>query len=80
MRRSFFAKVALAILVSLGATFALASQARSLSPERFIELGLDAAEGEYKAPDFRLETIDQGEVSLSEHRGQVVLVNFWTTW
>lgn len=80
MRRRFFVRLTLAALLALGATFALAGRTHALNPERFIELGLDAAEGQYKAPDFRLETIDQGEVSLSEHRGHVVLINFWTTW
>jgi cytochrome c biogenesis protein CcmG/thiol:disulfide interchange protein DsbE len=32
------------------------------------------------APDFALEQLDGGPLSLSEHRGQIVLVNFWATW
>ena len=32
------------------------------------------------ASDFALETIDGTEVSLSDYRGDVVLVNFWATW
>lgn len=80
MRCRLFVRLALAASLALGATFTLADGAHALNPERFIQLGLDAAEGQYKAPDFRLETIDQGEVSLSEHRGHVVLINFWTTW
>ena len=32
------------------------------------------------ASDFALETIDGTEVSLSDYRGNVVLVNFWATW
>ncbi len=33
-----------------------------------------------EAPDFRIETLDGEEFSLSAHRGQVVVVNFWATW
>ena len=33
-----------------------------------------------RAPDFRLETLAGGEVSLSDHHGDVVLINFWATW
>lgn len=32
------------------------------------------------AVDFRLEALDGTEVSLSDYRGNVVLVNFWATW
>ncbi len=33
-----------------------------------------------RAPDFRLEDLDGNQVSLQDHRGQVVLINFWATW
>jgi len=33
-----------------------------------------------QAPDFTLRNLDNQEVSLSELRGQVVLINFWATW
>jgi peroxiredoxin len=33
-----------------------------------------------QAPDFSLERLEGGEVSLSDHRGDVVLINFWATW
>jgi peroxiredoxin len=33
-----------------------------------------------RAPEFTLATPDQRSVSLSEHRGRVVLVHFWATW
>ncbi|SDH86386.1 Peroxiredoxin [Alteribacillus persepolensis] len=33
-----------------------------------------------KAPDFTLQTLDGKEVSLSDYRGERVLINFWATW
>jgi peroxiredoxin len=41
-----------------------------------------AADGEVggPAPDFTLEDLDGRSVRLSDHRGQVVLINFWATW
>ncbi len=32
------------------------------------------------APDFTLETLDGEEVSLADHRGSLVVVDFWATW
>jgi cytochrome c biogenesis protein CcmG/thiol:disulfide interchange protein DsbE len=32
------------------------------------------------APDFTIETFDGGELSLSDLRGKVVVVNFWASW
>ena len=32
------------------------------------------------APDFTLETLGGELVSLSDYRGQVVVLNFWATW
>lgn len=33
-----------------------------------------------QALDFTLETVDGKQVSLSDYRGQVVMINFWATW
>jgi len=32
------------------------------------------------APDFELETLSGGKVSLKDYRGKVVFINFWATW
>ena len=32
------------------------------------------------APDFQLRSIDNQAVRLSDHRGKVVLLDFWATW
>lgn len=34
----------------------------------------------YPAPDFTLATLDGGTLTLSELRGQPVVLNFWATW
>ena len=38
------------------------------------------AKAETEAPDFQLRDIYKKEVSLSDYKGKVVLVNFWATW
>jgi len=32
------------------------------------------------APDFSAKTLGGGQVSLSDYKGQVVMLNFWATW
>ncbi len=39
-----------------------------------------AARAAEPAPDFTLETLDGGELTLSSLRGKPVLVDFWATW
>ncbi len=51
------------------ALFAIAMRYRAAGP---------VSEGE--APTFTLQTFDGGQVSLAEHRGHVVVVNFWASW
>lgn len=51
--------------------------------QTFITLSADAAEAEIgpeigkRAPDFTLSTIDGKQMSLSQFRGKIVMVNFW---
>ena len=32
------------------------------------------------APDFQLQSFSGSTVSLSQHKGDVVMINFWATW
>ena len=35
---------------------------------------------DYSPPDFTLPTLGGGSITLSDLKGKVVLINFWTTW
>lgn len=49
----------------------------SISPK---ELGLTEVEGEIKAPDFKIPTMEGGEITLSQLRGKPVILNLWAIW
>ncbi len=50
-------------------------------PERLLgSLGLAAFKEQVAALDFTLQDLEGREVRLSDHRGQVVFLAFWTTW
>lgn len=59
---------------------ALASPAAPVGDEALQRLGLETVEGIIEAPDFVLPTLNGASMSLAEHRGHVVILNFWTTW
>jgi thiol-disulfide isomerase/thioredoxin len=39
-----------------------------------------APEGHRRAPDFRIRTLESRELSLSDFRGKVLILDFWATW
>jgi len=41
---------------------------------------IDVASHDGPAPDFTLESLDGEKFTLSEHRGEVIVLNFWATW
>jgi cytochrome c biogenesis protein CcmG/thiol:disulfide interchange protein DsbE len=40
----------------------------------------DSPKGDLPEPELTLKDLDGKDVSLSEYKGKVVLVNFWATW
>ena len=81
IRRSVFGKSGsfpdksrqlLNILVGMMALFLIGCQSAESEPAADSEIDL--------ATDFSLASLDDGQVTLSELRGEYVLVNFWATW
>lgn len=65
------------------ATVASPETTRQVGPvtdEAIRRLRLAPVHDTNEAPDFLLPNLDGGRMSLAEHRGSVVLLNFWTTW
>ena len=59
--------------MSAKATLAALLFALSLAPAHVVDVG-------DSAPDFSATTLDGKEISLSDFKGQVLLINFWATW
>jgi cytochrome c biogenesis protein CcmG, thiol:disulfide interchange protein DsbE len=68
-KRGYGRHLAVGLLVALLALLGWGLQARAGGP---VEEGV--------APDFSLTTFEGETITLSELRGQVVIINFWASW
>lgn len=41
---------------------------------------LQEATNKVQAPDFKLQTMDGKTFNLADHKGKVIVLNFWATW
>lgn len=74
-RESRLTAIAIIVIAASLALFAWAwSQERGESGDD------DSVSVGQAAPDFTLPMIDGEEATLSDYRGEVVLINFWATW
>ena len=70
----FLLKAACILAVAAGTIWALLPSHRTATGVR------TPAARDKKMPDFSLPSLGGGRWKLSDHRGQVILVNFWATW
>jgi len=52
----------------------------SSAQTQFMEAGVEKFRVPVEAPDFTLQEIGGGKVSLKELRGKVILLNFFASW
>jgi len=78
-RLLLFSLAALAVLV-FSARFLLAVKGAAGGGGEAACLELEATEVGRPAPGFALEDLAGRPVRLADHRGEVVLLNFWATW
>jgi len=68
----------LATLIGIVAFASLANRATRIPSARAAKTNQENKP--VASPDFTLKDLDDRDVSLSQFRGKVVLVNFWATW
>jgi len=71
------------LLLSVFPAFAVdeaGDEGPSFSQTRLMELGFQVFKEAVEAPEIELEDTNGQLVSLSSHRGKVVILNFWATW
>ncbi|HZR45283.1 MAG TPA: redoxin domain-containing protein [Candidatus Manganitrophaceae bacterium] len=79
--RSDFKKWSLSLLLVLAIGFqtGCSDKGKKAEAEKSASPGIGVEVGQL-APDFRIKNLKGGLTSLSQHRGKVVLINFWATW
>src|SRR6266852_399530 len=68
----------LATLIGIVAFTLLANRATRIPSTRAAKTNQENRTA--SAPDFTLKDLEDHDVSLSQFKGKVVLVNFWATW
>lgn len=66
-------------LSTLGVLLSIAVGTASAT-DPFTELDVDVPKVRMQAPAFTLDRLKNGEASLQDYNGKVVLLNFWATW
>ncbi len=66
------------LLVSAGAFEAPAEPATA--EQMMLDFGVQLPKQRKPAPEFTLQKLGGGEVSLADFRGKVILLHFWATW
>jgi peroxiredoxin len=66
-------------LLWIGTFFVPVSKPIHAKEDHWKALGVIRTSG-ITPPDFTLSTLDGGSITLSDLKGRVVLINFWTTW
>ena len=70
--------VGVTVLALIAGTY-FADKATRVKPKGTVKAD-NVAPAAKLAPDFTLKDLDGKDVSLSQFKGQVVLINFWATW
>lgn len=65
--------------LSFGFGAGCSEKGKKAEAEKKVSPGIGVEVGQL-APDFRIKNLKGGVTALSQHRGKVVLINFWATW
>jgi cytochrome c biogenesis protein CcmG/thiol:disulfide interchange protein DsbE len=79
-RNSVLWSVALLGLLAVGGYVLIQGISPGQGEERSEPAASGLEEERQQAPDFALERLNGERFRLSEHRGTVVVINFWATW
>jgi thiol-disulfide isomerase/thioredoxin len=80
MKKTSLLLAGVALVVALGLVMKRTQRSAAGGPHPAGPVAKISTEGMKPAAELKLKNLDGKEVSLSDYRGKVVLVNFWATW
>lgn len=81
MIKTILKKLNTALMIVIIVTMSLIISASSMAAnDPFIDAGFIQARKQVTAFDFTLEDINGNPIRLTDYRGKVVMLFFWTTW
>lgn len=72
--------LALVLIVSFGYLYSMYKAKKEEAYKMEMVFVPEQIEDRIMAPDFTLTDMDGRKVNLSDYRGKIVFLNFWTTW
>src|SRR3990172_4238253 len=70
----------MAVTIALGATWTFVSRVPPVTTTDGAPPAVASPREGFSAPDFTLDLLGGGQITLSELRGKVVMVNLWASW
>ena len=80
LRKLSLCVLLISLIVGPGGSAISVAFAEESETDVFKAIEIQQRQEPIEVPDFTLPSVDGEKITLSDYRGKVVFLNFWTTW